>query len=102
MGIFTSISWKQCVANCLMAVAYTSTMPIDEWWSENLDCILLRGNKFYFTTESNYDYLMVSDIPDVVTQYDGHYRIISYEEMFRTLDENKTNPRRMLMVLNQW
>ena len=34
---------------------------------------------------------MISDIPDVVTEYGGHYNINKYKEMFGTLGENEIN-----------
>ena len=75
---------KQCVTNCAMAIIYTSVMPVDQWQSEHLDCILVTANKLYLTIHSSHDYLMISDIPDVVTEYGGHYKINKYKEMFGT------------------
>ena len=80
---------KQCVANCAMAITYTSVMPVNLWESEHLDSILVTGNKLYLTIDSNHDYLMINDIPDVVTEYGGHYKINKYKEMFGTLGENE-------------
>ena len=74
-----------------MAIIYTSVMPVDQWQSEHLDCILVTGNKLYLTIHSSHDYLMISDIPDVVTEYGGHYNINKYKEMFGTLGENEIN-----------
>ena len=82
---------KQCVVICAMAIIYTSAMPVDQWQSEHLDCILVTGNKLYLTIHSSHDYLMISDIPDVVTEYGGHYKINKYKEMFGTLGENEIN-----------
>ena len=81
---------KQCVANCAMAIIYTSVMTVDQWQSEHLDCILVTGNKLYLTIHSSHDYLMISDIPDVVKEYGGH-NINKYKEMFGTLGENEIN-----------
>ena len=82
---------KQCAANCAMAIIYTSVMPVDQWQSEHLDCTSVTGNKLYLTTHSSHDYLMISDIPHVVTEYGGHYKINKYKEMFGTLGENEIN-----------
>ena len=49
----------------------------------------MTGNKLYLTIHSSHDYLMISDIPDVVTEYGGHYKINKYKEMFGTLGENE-------------
>ena len=73
-----------------MAIAYTSVMPVDQWQSEHLDCILVTGNKLYLTIHSSHDYLMISDIPDVVTENGGHYKINKYKEMFGTVGENES------------
>ena len=82
---------KQCVANCAMAVIYTSVMPVDQLLSEHLNCILETGNKPYLTIHSSHDYLIISDIPDVVTEYGGHYNINRHKEMFGKLGENEIN-----------
>ena len=82
---------KQCVANCAMAIIYISVMPVDQLQSEHLDCILVTGNKLYLTIHSSHDYLIISDIPDVVTEYGGYYNINKYKEMFGTLGENEIN-----------
>ena len=74
-----------------MAVIYTFVMPVDQWQSEHLDCILVTGNKLYLTIHSSHDYLMTIDIPYVVTEYGGHYNINKYKEMFGTLGENEIN-----------
>ena len=56
-----------------------------------LNCILVTGNELYLTIHSSHDYLMISDIPDVVTEYGRHYKINKYKEMFGTLGENEIN-----------
>ena len=38
---------KQCVLNCVMAIAYSLKLPIHRWQSEHLDFILVTRNNLY-------------------------------------------------------
>ena len=49
---------KQYVANCVMAVVCIFLTPAD-----NLDCILVVGNKFELEIGSQHDNLLISNFP---------------------------------------
>ena len=60
---------KQCIENCVMSIIYTFMTPVDMWWSEHLDCILVVGSKLNFEIGSQHDYLQISVIPEFVAEY---------------------------------
>ena len=66
---------RQCVANCIMAVIYSFVLPVEQWQTEHLDCILITGNNLYQTIKSPDDYLLVSDIPNFIAEFGGYYKV---------------------------
>ena len=57
---------KQCVSNSVIAVIYHTEKPVNIWNSEDLDMILLNGNDLYLKIHTHHDYLMISEVPDIV------------------------------------
>ena len=63
---------KQCVANSIVAIIYSSVLSVEHWQSEHLDCILVTGNNLYLTIKWTHDYLLVSELPDFRAEFGGY------------------------------
>ena len=61
---FGQNSGKQCVANCLSAVAYSKLKDIDKWIESYLDSVLIEGNDIYTRIHGDHDLLMMEDVPN--------------------------------------
>ena len=72
---------KQCVPNCIMAVAYSLTFPIHRWQSEHLDSILVTGNNLYTKIASTHDYLLPSDIPEHFSKFRADFMINNEKDL---------------------
>ena len=73
---------KQCVTNSIMAIIYSIMLPIKYWQPENLDEILIIGDILYNKINCPHDYLLVSDIPDIVKVFDQKYSVTRNGELF--------------------
>ena len=73
---------KQCVTNSIIAIIYSTRLPIKYWEPKHLDEILRIGDRFYRRINSPHDYLLISDIPDIVTEFGENYTVTRSSEMF--------------------
>ena len=75
---------KQCVAMSLTAIIYHQIQDISLWTNSTLNNILVIGNNLYSTircsVQSN-DYLLLTDVPDMVSIFDKVYSL-QYSESF--------------------
>ena len=72
---------KQCVTNSIMAIIYSTVLPIKYWEPKHLREILRIGDRLYRRINSPHYYLLVSDIPDVVTEFGKQYSVQRNGEM---------------------
>ena len=79
---------KQCVQNCVMAIAYSLIFPFHRWQSVHLDCILVTRNNLHAKIASTHDYLLSSDIPECLPEFGADFIINIEKELFRTLHNN--------------
>ena len=84
---------KQCVTNSIMAIIYSTVLPIKYWEPKHLDEILQIGDRLYRRINSPHYYLLVSDIPDVVTEFGEQYSVQINGEMFGGLLSNGIGQR---------
>ena len=80
---------KQCVANSIIAIIYSTVLPLKNWEAKNLDSILRSGDRLYSRINSKHDYLLVNDIPDVITEFGEQYSIDKNGEMFGLLTKGQ-------------
>ena len=76
---------KQCVTNSIMAIIYSTVLPIKYWEPKHLDEILQIGDRLYRRINSPHYYLLISDIPDVVTEFGEQYSVQINGEMFELI-----------------
>lgn len=76
---------KQCVANSIIAIIYHNEKPVNTWNTQDLDMILLNGNGLYLEKYTNQDYLLISDIPDVVKLDRKTYKITQLHTLYGLL-----------------
>ena len=79
---------KQCVPNCVMAIAYSLTFPIQRWQLEHLDSILVTGNNLYAKIASTHDYLLPIYNPEHFSELGADFMINIEKEIFGTLHNN--------------
>ena len=74
---------KQCVAMPLTAIAQTQVKDITTWDSSFLNTILFVGNNLYtyINNSINKDYLLLSDVPEMVS-VDNKVHRLQYSESF--------------------
>ena len=74
---------KQCVAMSLTAIAQTQVKDITTWDSSFLNTILSVGNNLYTYIQNsiNKDYLLLSDVPEMVP-IDNKVYCLEYSESF--------------------
>ena len=74
---------KQCVTMSLTAIAQTQVKDITTWDSSFLNTILFVGNNLYtyINNSINKDYLLLSDVPEMVSVDNKVYRL-QYSESF--------------------
>ena len=96
---------KQCVANSIIAIIYSTILPLKSWEAKNLDVILRSGDRLYSRINSQHGYLLISDIPDVsqhgyllisdipdvITEFGKQYSIDKQGEMFGMLTKGQFN-----------
>ena len=81
---------KQCVANSIIAIIYSTVLPLKNWEAKNLDAILRSGDRLYSRINSKqHDYLLMNDFPDVITEYGEQYSIGKNGEMFGWLTKGQ-------------
>ena len=73
---------KQCVTNSIMAIIYSNILPMKYWEQKHLDEILRIGDRLYQRINCPHDYLLVSDVPNVVTEFGEQYSITRNTELF--------------------
>ena len=82
---------KQCVAMSLTAIKYHQIQDISLWTNSTLNNILVIGNNLYSTircsVQSN-DYLLLTDVPDMVSIFDKVYSL-QYSESFKYINKYK-------------
>ena len=76
---------KQCVPNSIIGVIYHTDKPVNTWSSEDLDMILLNGNDLYLKIHTHHDYLLISEIPDVVKLNKKTYKICHTQTLYGSL-----------------
>ena len=75
---------KQCVAMSLTAIIYHQIQDIGLWTNSTLNNILIIGNTLYSTIRCSVqtnDYLLLTDVPDMVSIFDRVYSL-QYSESF--------------------
>ena len=69
-SIFEENAGKQCVANCLSALAYSSIKELCNWRTQDIDDILFAGNELYTflqrSSTMHNDFLLISELPDKI------------------------------------
>jgi hypothetical protein len=72
---FRQNSGKQCLAMSLTAIIYNHITNANTWDSTILNSILCAGNNLYsFISNSvNKSYLLLTDVPEMVSVFDGIY-----------------------------
>ena len=81
---FRQNSGKQCLAMPLTAIIYNHITNANTWDSTILDSILCAGNNLYsFISNSvNKSYLLLTDVPEMVSVFDGIYCMQYGEDPF--------------------
>ena len=73
---------KQCVTNSIMAIIYSNMLPMKYWEQKHLDEILRIGDRLYQRINCSHAYLLVSDIPNIITEFGEQYSITRNSELF--------------------
>ena len=73
---------KKCVTNSIMAIIYSTKLPIKYWEQKHLDEILITSDRLYNRINCPHDYLLVSDVPNVVTEFGEQYTVTRSGELF--------------------
>ena len=73
---------KQCVTNSLMAIIYSNILPMKYWKQKHLDEILRIDDKLYQRINCSHVYLLVSDVPNIITGFEEQYSITRNSELF--------------------
>ena len=66
-------------------------LPLKSWEAKNLDAVLRSGDRLYCRINSQHDYLLVNDIPDVITEFGEQFSISKNGEMFGMLIKGQFN-----------
>ena len=64
-------------------------LPLKSWEAKNLDAILRSGDRLYSRINSQHYYLLVNDIPEVITGFGEQYSISKSGEMFGLLTKGQ-------------
>ena len=78
----TYVSRKAMCSKLHHGIIYSFVLPVEQWQTEHLDCILITGNNLYQTIKSPHDYLLVSDIPNFIAEFGGYYKVTTSSELF--------------------
>ena len=77
-AIFGVNAGKQCGAMSLTAIIYHQIQDISLWTNSTLNNILVIGNNLYSSIRCSVrtnDYLLLTDVPDMVSTYDKVYSL---------------------------
>ena len=83
-ALFGVNAGKQCVAMSLTSIIYHEIQDISMWTNSTLNNILVIGNNLYSTIRCSVrtnDYLLLTDVPDMVSIFDKVYSL-QYSESF--------------------
>ena len=83
-ALFGVNAGKQCVAMSLTAILCRQIQDISLWTNSTLNNILVIGNNLYSSTRCSVrinDYLLLTDVPDMVSIFDKVYSI-QYSDSF--------------------
>ena len=64
---------------------------MEKWTSQHLDLILKKGDDLYNIINSSHDYVLVNEIPQVIYEFGGQYKVEKYQEMFGLLYCNNSS-----------
>ncbi|CAC5413595.1 unnamed protein product [Mytilus coruscus] len=81
-------SGKQCVANCLSALAHSKLKDLDNRMF--LDNVLIKGNNIYSNIHGDNDYLLVSDLPQMIEILEKIFILSLKESITAVVDINRT------------
>ncbi|CAC5359000.1 unnamed protein product [Mytilus coruscus] len=84
---FGNNSGKQCVANCLLALANSKLKKLKDWNQMYLDKVLNGGNKIYSRIHGDNIHLLVSDLPGMI-EMSGKLLKISRKESITAVINN--------------
>ncbi|XP_071943845.1 uncharacterized protein [Antedon mediterranea] len=89
---FGFASGKQCVANSLVAILYSTKRNGNEFYTKDLDTILTLGNELYRYIQKDStmheDLLMISELPKELDILDNTFVISPKESVFGIIDGN--------------
>ena len=57
-----------------MAIKHSFVLPFNQWQSKPLDSILVTGNNLCLKINKHHDYLLSSDIHQVITEYGWDFK----------------------------
>ncbi|VDI19187.1 Hypothetical predicted protein [Mytilus galloprovincialis] len=83
-------SGKQCVANCLSALAHSKSKDLNYWNQMYLDTVLIAGNRLYSHIHGNNDHLFISDLPEMVEISGKVVKILRKESITAVIDSSRT------------
>ncbi|CAG2232840.1 unnamed protein product [Mytilus edulis] len=83
-------SGKQCVANCLSALAHSKFKDLNDWNQIYLDNVLIDGNKIYNRIHGDNIHLLVSDLPDMIDMSGTLLKISRKESITAVVDTSGT------------
>ncbi|VDI59099.1 Hypothetical predicted protein [Mytilus galloprovincialis] len=80
-------SGKQCVANCLSALAHSKFKSLKDWDQMYIDNVLIKGNQIYSNIHGDNVHLLVSDLPGMI-EMSGKLLKISRKESITAVIDN--------------
>ncbi|XP_063426085.1 uncharacterized protein LOC134709887 [Mytilus trossulus] len=80
-------SGKQCVANCLSALAHSKLKSLKDWDQMYIDNVLIKGNQIYSNIHGDNVHLLVSDLPGMI-EMSGKLLKISRKESITAVIDN--------------
>ncbi|CAC5366509.1 unnamed protein product [Mytilus coruscus] len=83
-------SGKQCVANCLSALAHSKLKDLNDWDSMYLDNVLIDGNRMYSNIHGNNIHLLVSELPEISEISEKLFKISRKESITAVVDTSGT------------
>ena len=84
---FQESAGTKCVTNCVMATIYATIVHVVQWNTRDLDGILHTGNRLYMKIPKTYEYLLITDIGNTITEYGHSYKIKICKEVFGIFTE---------------
>ena len=87
LNVFSSrTAGKQCVANCVVALAKSVITSVQTWNQDDLDNILLCGDSLYTQIHGVHEYLEYEDIPKVIKVYEKVFTMKQLSEQHALCD----------------